>query len=112
MTGNRLIYVEKKNPNIRQEPRIGRDPEDPLRDPQRDDLRIGDLAPRVLRAFEQEIVGHAVHNREQQVEVGVHRGPPEGRRWLLSTADFDLRCYVPSQATTPPQAVALLTSAW
>jgi len=26
----------------------------------------------------------------------------------LSTADFDLRCYVPFKATTPPSAVALL----
>lgn len=60
------------------------------------------------RALRQEIVRHAVNNCEQQVEVGVHRGPPEGRRWVTSTADFDLRCYVPFNATTPPSAVALL----
>ena len=92
----------------RQEPWIGRDSHDRLRDAQGDDLRVGDPATRVPRPLGQEIVRDAVNNREQQVEVGVHRGPPEGRRWLLSTADFDLRCYVPFNTTTPPPAVALL----
>jgi len=32
---------------------------------------------------------------QQQIEVGVHRGPPEGRQLALSTADFDLPAYVP-----------------
>ena len=36
----------------------------------------------------QEIVGRDEHGREQQVEVGVHRGP-QGRRCDMSTADFD-----------------------
>ena len=92
----------------RQEPLVGRVSHDRLREAQGDDLRVGDPPARVPGALRQEIVGDAVNNCEQQVEVGVHRGPPEGRRWLLSTADFDLRCYVPFKATTAPSAVALL----
>src|SRR5579863_433645 len=57
----------------RQEPGIRRDPHDRLRDTQRDDLRVGDPAPRVPSSFGQEIIRDAVNNREQQVEVGVHR---------------------------------------
>ena len=100
--------VREAVPGDSQEPLVGRDPHDRLREAQGDDLRISDPAARVRRPLRQEIVRHAVNNCEQQVEVGVHRGPPEGRRWVLSTADFDLRCYVPFKATTPPSAVALL----
>ncbi|MGH2885124.1 MAG: hypothetical protein ACRDPA_20870, partial [Solirubrobacteraceae bacterium] len=56
----------------------------------------------------QEIVGHAVNNRQQQVEVGEHRGSSLESAVTEPTADFDLRCYVPFNATTPPPAVALL----
>ena len=70
-----------------------------LRDAQRDDLRVGDHAPGVLGRLGQEIVGRAENGNQQQVEVGVHRGPL-GRRRELSTADFDLLRYV-SYSTTP-----------
>ena len=32
----------------------------------------------------------AEHGNQQQVEVGEHRGPPDGRRRDIGTADFDL----------------------
>jgi hypothetical protein len=48
------------------------------------------------------VAGAVVNNQKHQVEVGVHRVPPEGRRLVLSTADFDLRCYLPFNSTTPP----------
>ncbi len=92
----------------RQEPRIRRDPHDRLRHAQGDDLRVGDLPPGISGATGEEFVRDPVNNCEQQVEVGVHRGPLLGRRWLLSTADFDLRCYVSCNATPTPRAVALL----
>jgi hypothetical protein len=73
-----------------EKPTIRRDPHDRLRDTQRDDLRVCDSSRSVLRSFGQEIVGRDEHGREQQVEVGVHSRPPEGRRLpLQSTADFD-----------------------
>ena len=46
------------------------------------------------------------HVDEQQVEVGVHRGPL-GRRWVLSSAVFDLSAYVPFNTARTPQAVEL-----
>jgi hypothetical protein len=79
----------------REEPPIGRDPEQRLRHAQRDDLGIRQAALGVLRSIRQEIVGRAEHGNQQQVEVGEHRGPPEGRRRLVSTADFDHCRYVP-----------------
>ena len=42
-------------------------------------------------------VGGAKHRREQEVEVGEHRGPL-GRRRNVSTADFEHCRYVPSSA--------------
>ena len=79
-----------------------------LGDAQRDDLRVGDPSSRVDGLRGQEIVNGAVNSDQQQIEVGVHRGPPEGRRLAQSTADFDLPAYVPFPPTTPPQAVAQL----
>jgi hypothetical protein len=80
-----------------------------LSDAERDDLRIGDPSPRVGGPDRQEIVNGAVNSDQQQIEVGVHRGPPQGRRLAQSTADFDLPAYVPfSTATTSAQVVAQL----
>jgi hypothetical protein len=62
---------------------------------QRDDLRIGQAATSVRSALGQEIVGGAEHRREQQVEVGEHRGPL-GSTARLSTADFDPRSITPA----------------
>ena len=42
----------------------------------------------VVLPLRQEIVGGAEHRGEQQVEVGVHRGPLWSAM-LMSTADFD-----------------------
>jgi hypothetical protein len=72
----------------REKPTVRRDPHDRLSDTQRDDLRVCDSSRSVVVPFGQEIVGRDEHGREQQVEVGVHRGL-QGRRCGLSTADFD-----------------------
>jgi len=61
----------------------------------------------VLGCFGQEIVSGAENSDQQQVEVGVHRGP-QGRRWRLSTADFDLPAYVTLPPTGPSPAVKRL----
>jgi hypothetical protein len=66
-------------------------------------------APGVGGLRRQEIVDSAVNSDQQQIEVGVHRGPPQGRQLAQSTADFDLPAYVPfSTTTTDDQAVAQL----
>jgi len=49
-------------------------------------------------SFRQEIVGRDEHGREQQVEVGVHRGPL-GSAMPMSTADFDPAAPKPSTNT-------------
>src|ERR1700677_197474 len=92
-----------------QEPFIARDPHHRLSYTERDDLRVGDPSPCVSWPGRQEIISHAVNSDQQQIEVGVHRGPPKSRRSVLSTADFDLPAYNPSpQPTTTPTAVAQL----
>lgn len=54
------------------------------------------------------IIGHAVNSDQQQIEVGVHRGPL-GSAVTVSTADFDLPAYEPfPRPTTTSAAVALL----
>jgi hypothetical protein len=90
-----------------EEASIRRDPEQRLRDAQRDDLRIGDPSPGVLRRLGQEIVGRAEHGYEQQVEVGEHRGPL-GRRRELGTADFDPLRYVSYPTATTPAVESLI----
>ena len=84
---------------------VGVDAQQLLGDGQGDDLRVGHHLLGVLSSRGQEIVGGAEHRNEQQVEVGVHRGP-QGRRWLQSTADFDPAAYV--TCTTRPPAVERL----
>jgi hypothetical protein len=66
-----------------------------LGDAQRDDLRVGDPSPCVGGLGRQEIVNGAENNGQQQIEVGVHRGPLGRRLALQSTADFDLPAYEP-----------------
>jgi hypothetical protein len=78
-----------------QKPTIGCDAHQRLRDQQRDDLRVGQPSPGVLGPIGQEIVGGAEHRREQQVEVGEHRGPLRADGENCSTADFDCCRYVP-----------------
>jgi hypothetical protein len=56
----------------------------------------------------QEIIGDAINNNQQQVEVGEHRGSFWESAVTERTADFDLPRYVSFSATIPPQAVALL----
>ena len=73
----------------RQKPTVRRDPHDRLRHAQRDDLSVCDPTRSVILPFRQEIVGRDKNGREQQVEVGVHRGPHRSAM-LMSTADFDL----------------------
>ena len=72
-----------------EEPRVGGDPHDRLRDAERDDLRVGQDPPGVLRRLRQEIVSGTEHRNQQQVEVGEHRGPL-GSTVRTGTADFDL----------------------
>jgi hypothetical protein len=71
-------------------------------------FRIGDLAACIAACLGREIVRDAVNNRKQQVEIGVHRGLPERRRLAESSADFDLRRYLPFNTTAGSPAVALL----
>ena len=59
----------------RQEPPVRRYAHDRLGDTQRHDLRVCDASPGVLRLLGQEIVSRHINGSEQQVEVGVHRGP-------------------------------------
>jgi hypothetical protein len=93
----------------RQELRIGAAVKHRLGDAQRDDLRVGDPSPGVGGSARQEIVDGAVNSDQQQIEVGVHRGPPGVDGWQQSTADFDLPAYVPfPTATTRHRAVAQL----
>jgi hypothetical protein len=80
-----------------------------LSDLQRDDLRIRDSSSGVFSPLGQEIVHRAVNGDEQQIEVGVHRGPPKSRQSVFSTAGLDLPAYNPSpNPKTTAQAVALL----
>src|SRR5579859_848372 len=71
------------------EPAVRADPHDRLRDSQRDDLRVGQDPPGVLRRLRQEIVSRTEHSNQQQVEVGEHRVPPRSTV-RIGTADFDL----------------------
>jgi hypothetical protein len=84
----------------REEPSIRRDPHDRLRHAQRDDLRVCDPSSGVVLPLGQEIVGRDEHGREQQVEVGVHRGPHRSAM-QLNTADFDPAAPKPSTNTAP-----------
>src|SRR5579862_21429 len=58
-----------------EEPLVGGDPHDRLRNAERDDLRVGHDAVAVGDSFGQEIICGAEHRNQQQVEVGEHRGP-------------------------------------
>jgi len=107
--GQRREQVHQSPTGDRQELLVGAAIEHRLSDAQRDDLLIGDPSPSVGGPARQEIVDGAVNSDQQQIEVGVHRGPPQGRRLAMSTADFDLPAYVPfSTPTTRRRAVAQL----
>ena len=68
---------------------IAGDAHDRLRDTQGHDLGVSHDPPGVVGLVGKEIGSGAEHCNEQQVEVGVHRGPL-GRRWVLGSAVFDL----------------------
>jgi hypothetical protein len=72
----------------RQESAVRGNPHDRLSNAERDDLCVCDASLGVLRLLGQEIVSRHVNGSEQQVEVGVHRGPLRSTV-CLSTADFD-----------------------
>jgi hypothetical protein len=59
----------------REEASVRWDTHDRLRDAERHDLRVCDATSGVLGSFGQEIVSRHENGSEQQVEVGVHRGP-------------------------------------
>src|SRR5271167_188049 len=82
----------------RQKASVRRYAHDRLGDAQRHDLRVCDASPGVPRLLRQEIVSRDVNGSEQQVEVGVHRGPLRSAM-LLSTADFDLAAQKSSIST-------------
>src|ERR1700685_378313 len=82
----------------RQKPAVGRDAHDRLGDAERDDLRVCDASLGVPRPLGQEIVSRDINGSEQQVEVGVHRGPLWSAM-LQSTADFDPAAYKPARST-------------
>jgi hypothetical protein len=77
-----------------------------LRDRERDDLRVGRHPLGVLHSFRQEIVGGAEHRKQEQVEVGEHRGPL-GSTARIGAADFDLTTTGP-YLTDTTSAVELL----
>jgi hypothetical protein len=54
---------------------VGGDVHHCLSDGERDDLRVGHAAPDIPPSLRKEIVGGGERRREQQVEVGEHRGP-------------------------------------
>jgi hypothetical protein len=57
----------------------------------------------------QKIVGRNKHGRQQQVEVGEHRGPQGRRRDInTGTSDFDLLPYESFEPTTATAAVESL----
>jgi hypothetical protein len=62
-----------------QETAVAGDPHQHLGNTERDDLRVGQLAPRVVRPLGQEIVARGVETDAEQADVGVNRVPP-GRR--------------------------------
>jgi hypothetical protein len=58
-----------------EEASVGGNPEQDLRDAERHDLRVGELAARIFGRPGQEIVRSAENGDAEQVEVGEHRGP-------------------------------------
>jgi len=75
-----------------EEPPVGRDAHDRLGDAERDQLGVGDAAPRVGTWLWQKIVGCAIDDRAESVEVGVHRGlRADG---ALGTVGFGLSAFV------------------
>jgi hypothetical protein len=96
--GQRGEQVAKSLGGDRQEAPVRRYAHDRLRDAQRHDLRVCDASLGVLHPVGQEIVGRDVNGSEQQVEVGVHRGPLRSAM-PDSTADFDPAAQKPSVTT-------------
>jgi hypothetical protein len=90
----------------RQELAVRRDIHHRLGDRERDDLRIGHASPRVLCPIGQEIVSRGEHGREEQVEVGEHRGPL-GRRRALGTDRLRPPLTQPL-STTPPTVESII----
>ena len=95
--GQRREQVAELLARCLDELRIRGDPHDRLRDRERDDLRVGQDPPGVLRRLRQEIVSRTEHSNQQQVEVGEHRGPL-GSTARIGTADFDLAAIGPYEA--------------
>ena len=58
----------------REEPAVGGDAHDRLGDAEGDDLGVGDAPASIGPRLWQEIVGCAINDRAESVEVGVHRG--------------------------------------
>jgi len=76
-----------------------------LGDAERDNLRVGELAPGVLSPSGQEIVSGAEHRNTEQVEVGEHRGPlrVDGEQQAPPTST-SLR-YVPHSTVTAVESL-------
>src|ERR1700704_5311409 len=100
LAGDRREQVAQLLSGNGQEPAVRGDAHDRLGNAQRDDLRVCDASPGVLRLLGQEIVSRHINGSEQQVEVGVHRGPLRSAM-LVSTADFDPAAQKPSISTRP-----------
>jgi hypothetical protein len=84
--------------NLHEAP-VRRDAHDRLGDQQRHDLAVAQAPTGVGLTGGQEIVRRVEHHRQQQVEVGEHRGPL-GSTARIGTADFDLPRYVSYSTTT------------
>ena len=57
-----------------EEPAVAGDAHDRLRDAERDHFGVRDPAPRVPSCLWQKVVGCAIDDGAERVEVGVHRG--------------------------------------
>jgi hypothetical protein len=70
--------VRKQMPELAaggsQEPPVGRDPHQYLRNTERDDLRVAQLPPGVSGPCRKQVVRGAIDADTEQVEVGTHRG--------------------------------------
>jgi hypothetical protein len=66
--------VDEALPRHRQEAAVGGDAHDRLGDAERDQLGIGELPPGIGPRLWQKVVGCAIDDGAESVEVGVHRG--------------------------------------
>lgn len=86
-----------------QESAVGGDAHDRLGDAEADEFRVRDATPRIGPCLWQKIVGCAINNGAESVEVGVHRGlRADG---VLGTVDFDLSVLLSCDTADPVESI-------